>query len=912
MSARWLWPSMILLAACSTEEDSGTDRRYAGPILTHEAPASPLVGQAVTLSVTATDRDGVALVGLYYRIEGTGVWAAPEMSFDGDVWSGTVPAEAVAAPAVEYYFKAADLGDPSAVSYLPEASTAAPFSLPVSVIGNAFPFYEDFEPVDAEQASLDDLDWGSANLAFRGYEWELSAVRAHSGSSSAFHSRTVADINPPPEDWLVSPPINLASAPTAQVVWHETGVSPEDGQHRLLISTGGNQPDSGDWVVVSDLLPTAPEDVWGRSAAYDLSAWVGGVVYLAWAYQGADLDDWSIDDVAVTELQPDFSEVFAVSPSPISSGDSGTLTVTVTNIAPVEAADVLVSVSFPDGGASVETETQTLGSVAAGATASTDFALVIDGSTPQNSYVPVVVTVASGSASLVDEGQILVGEVSTASVDWLALDDGALRLVVGVGDPDLPDWSTDLVSTTVLAGTSTFTVDITDAWAFLPAGPGDQRWWVEAESAAGGAILDFSLSFDGETVLSSMTPLAVDIGGSNVCYLPEPPSPQLTRTTTTPSELDPGTAGATATLTLVNGGAATAGPLVATLVSSHADLTVVAGGPFVIDEDVFEADESVLLSGLFEFDVAAGHVDSAPVTADLLLTDGVESWTLPVSFAVPFPVLRLTGITIDDDGGNGVLDANEFAELEFRVTNVGDEAAVGLVRGVLSVEATSSAVAVTSTDSENVGSLSASATQLVDDFTVEVTGGLPGDTVDFLMTLTDSARTYEARQQIVLGEAPWVPMNDLGDDVGDVLDGYDFDATAGWYRVVGDVLQMRIVSNTVFDGSRVFLEAWASSPVADFGLYRILAQSGTGTLQGYDFSSGTFYDLDDPVVTYPDAYTVQLDLPIPYLQLTFDEISLGWGIGWCGEPDYYCDHYPDGWGYPYTGYDSSNWYSLEW
>lgn len=912
MSPRFFWPLVVVLCACPPVEDSGDIVQYAGPKLTHEQPASPLEGVAISLSATATDAHGVGQVGLYYRVAGSSVWAASAMTSAGDVWTGSIPAQAIVSPAVEYYFKAADLGDPPATSYLPKESTSAPFSLPVNVIGEGFPFYADFEPIDPALPSLSDLGWGSANLTFHGYAWELSTAHAHGGTSSAFHSRTAADITPAPEDWLVSPPIDLSGAPTAQVVWYEYGVSPTKGTHALMISTGGSQPDGGDWVAVSELLPTAPDGEWGRSAAYDLSAWVGGVVYLAWVYEGADLDDWSVDDVAVTELQPDFIETFVVSPSPIQAGESGTLSVTVTNNSPVDAADVAITVAFAEGGASVSPETNSVGSLAAGASTTSDFPLVIDAATPPNSYLPVTVNVVSGATTDSEEGRLLVGQPSMASVEWLSLDDGALRLVVGVGDPEAPDWYTELVSTTVLSGTSVYTADITDAWAWLPAGPGELRWFVEADSESGGAILDFSITYDTVTESSTMSPVAVDIGGSDLCYLPQAPEPALTRTVTSPTELDPGASGATVTLTVTNRGAATAGPVVATLTSSHADLTVLDGGPYEIDSDTFADGETLTVSSLFVFDVAAGHTDSGPVTADLTLTDGVETWSLPVSLPVPFPVLRLTGITIDDDGRDGILDPDEYADLEFRITNVGDEATVGLVRGVLSVEATSTATAVAEDNSENVGSMSSGTTSMVDDFNVTVSGGAAGDTVDLLMTMTDTVRTYEARQQIVLGEAPWIPMNDLGDDVGDVIEGSDFDASAGWYRVVDGVLQMRLVSSTVFDPSRLFLEAWGSSPASDYGLYRIVAQSGLGALQGYDFSSGTFYDLSDPVVSYPDAYTVELDVEISSLAVTFDEITLGWGMGWCGEPDYYCDQYPDGWGYPYVGYSSVDWYTLEW
>ena len=51
------------------------------------------------------------------------------------------------------------------------------------------------------------------------------------------------------------------------------------------------------------------------------------------------------------------------------------------------------------------------------------------------------------------------------------------------------------------------------------------------------------------------------------------------------------------------------------------------------------------------------------------------------------------------------------------------------------------------------------------------------------------------------------------------------------------------------------------------------------------------------------------------MDLTLDEVRFGFGAGWCGPPDYYCDHWPDGWGYPYdseSGFSTSGWYELSW
>jgi hypothetical protein len=61
-----------------------------------------------------------------------------------------------------------------------------------------------------------------------------------------------------------------------------------------------------------------------------------------------------------------------------------------------------------------------------------------------------------------------------------------------------------------------------------------------------------------------------------------------------------------------------------------------------------------------------------------------------------------------------------------------------------------------------------------------------------------------------------------------------------------------------------------------------------------------------------DDSTIELDLPLVDLGLSYDGISVGFGSGWCGAPEYYCDHMPNDWGYPYDGLYTSYWYDLTW
>jgi hypothetical protein len=96
----------------------------------------------------------------------------------------------------------------------------------------------------------------------------------------------------------------------------------------------------------------------------------------------------------------------------------------------------------------------------------------------------------------------------------------------------------------------------------------------------------------------------------------------------------------------------------------------------------------------------------------------------------------------------------------------------------------------------------------------------------------------------------------------------------------------------------------------EYTYYRLVLQSGVAQLQGYD--SG-FLSLPSPTVSYPDSTTVLLTWSVADMELGNNLLRFGLGSGWCGtETGSYCDHFPDAWGYYYTGYSSSNFFSMEW
>lgn len=903
--------ALVILAACDSGSDSVPEPVYAGPEMEHTPPASPSEGDDVSLSVTATDPDGVASVRVYYRSGTATAFTPAAMSADGDAWTATIPGASVDDPALEYYFEAADLGDPSTESLLPEEGEREPFSVPVDVVGRDFPFVEDFEPGEGESARLSSLGWANASDGFNGYGWELSTARANGGTYSVGHGRGIADIDPL-DDWLISPAIDLGAARTAQVTWYEYGASSDEGSHTLMVSTGSRDPADGEYTAVSNPLPNPADGEWTRSAAYDLGAYAGEVIYLAWHYVGQDADDWYIDDVAVTELGADLVASLATSPEVVRPGESGVLSVTVTNTSTVGATDVSVSVELPEGGASFASSSHLLGEIAAGGSGTADFDYNVGATTADNRYLPLTVTVSSSGDPVVLDDQLLVGRASSANFTFDNLATGSVRISVGVGDLDLPDFELEVFAGEAAEGDTSYSADITDAYDWLPPAAGVERWWLRVDTAEGGTVTDFAINYDGQDYVSTDTPSAVASDNEGVIYLPEPPAPTLLDVTTSPEILDPGSTGVTLAVELYNAGAESSGPLVATLASTHADLVVLDGGPVTFDPDTFEAGEVVTASGVFSVEVSASHTDSEPVTAALTLTDGVDSWTEELSMAVPFPVAKITGIEIDDDGRDGILDPDESAEFTFRVTNTGDESMSGQVVGTLGVGASSTATATAGENSESVGSLGVGDTEIVDDFEVMVSGGAAGDTVVLELTLVDNLRSYVAVFPLTLGERPFVSMSDLDDPLGDVVSGDGFDVLNGTWRVDGDNLQLRLASDSAFDSGTLFVEAWGESSGADYDLYILVAQSGVGSLRGYSFATSSFTTLADPVVSYPDSSTVQIDVSITALGLSFDTFTLGFGVGWCGEPDYYCDHFPDGWGYPYAGYNPTDWFELSW
>ena len=95
-----------------------------GPTLSGLAhsPAIPNAGEAVTVSATATDPDGVASLTLRYALNGSATFASVPMTASGPTYAAQIPGQA-AATIVQFYIEAADTT--AATSTLPAAGAAS-------------------------------------------------------------------------------------------------------------------------------------------------------------------------------------------------------------------------------------------------------------------------------------------------------------------------------------------------------------------------------------------------------------------------------------------------------------------------------------------------------------------------------------------------------------------------------------------------------------------------------------------------------------------------------------------------------------------------------------------------------------------------------------------------------------------
>lgn len=919
------------LVACPPPDDTDTGSSNVAPELTHTPPDEVLLeGEGVEVAVTVADTDGVVSVTLYHRVQGSRQFTAVplQMSEGAEstdaIWFGQIPGSSVRPPAVEYYFQATEDTSEALVGTFPSAGELGPVVLPIQEVGRGLPYLEPFE--DSPSALLRELNWSSVSVATGGYDWQLRDNASQSGARSVAHLAPPGDEPAAIEDWLLAPSLDFTTFDRLQVSWWERGNNAEAVDHKLMVSTGSGDPADGEFVEVAT-LPAPPEQEWGRSAVYDLSDYAGEqAVHLAWVYRRAEGevggDDWYLDDIEVTELGPDLRLQDVVwTPDPVRPGESGTLTVTVRNTTAMPASGAQLAVATPEGGA-VFTSPVDIGTFNAITTLDIDVPFTVDEAWPDNSYLPLELELSTDQGTWTWDERMVVGLPSSAVVDLQLFTPGVLTGTIGVGPVDAPTVELDFFGVSAENGPLTFDVDLTDQFAHLPPGPGGQRWWVRVDSESSdlgnpvsGTIDALSITYDGEPYVSDRI-ASLSPAEPAVLYVPHPPEPVVeTRLgSTEPSTLAPGDAVAWE-LVLTNEGSATVGQTAVVVTSDDPAVTVTSTEPVILSGDEgWAADAQARIPVTFE--LSPDKKDSVPVRFDVTVTDTLESVATEASLSVPYPVLRVSGVVVDDfaAGDNDrLLDPSETSNLEIKVANLGGRGTFGNVACELSQSGGTVTVDVLE-GKATYAAVSPDAIEDEDDFEVEVKGGFVGDEIEFELTCTDRQETYTLPFSVEIGRPTWQLMTARLDACGD-LEGTSTDHAdlrEGYYRSDGETLDLWLVACEPFTKETAFIEMYARGTAAAYPAFRILL-SGTGTnLYGFDRSIGGKPLTPKPTVSNPDSRSVILSVDLEPFGLQTDSMSLGMGSGYCGGANFFCDSWPDDTGSWVDGMNYNTFFGIDW
>ena len=892
--------------ACTPEvKDTASESSNLAPAISWTAPTDRVInGQPLTITVDITDDDGIQSAIVYYRGVGSSYWEQLDLQSEGntDEWSATI--DMVTLPGVEFYIKAEDLGSPIATALYPSGGPSAPMVVDVFPESRPLPFEESFE-LEAGEITLLDMDWWSPSETRDTFQWLLNESAGHTGTSSVYHLRG-ADGMPELRDWLISPPLDFSTETEIMVGWWEFGLAVDLlEEHSLWVSTGSRLPEDGDFELVEVLdVPISGE--WSRHRYIDLSEYAGEeLVYIGWRWNGSNSDEWSIDDVDVRKLAPDLA-LEITSPSTEPSSDT-TVAVIVENLTNGVADDCSTTLNFSEGVTPAEV-IEDGWSIAGQEVILQEFEVTIAAAVNPHQRVPVDAVVVCGEDTWTISDFIQIGQPSLAQATVDVIERSQVTATVGYGDPLSPTWSQTMNQSILDVGIHQLSLDVTDQFAVLPPEAGAERWFLQVSSTGTTVVESFTVGYGTIVVGTSTTAVAFPDFPVEM-QVPTPPVFEVL--STSPTNAQPGDTNVPVFVELANFGADTQGMVVGSVFSDDPDVTIVTSQLGVVDADVWTRNEIHTVSTTIHIDDS--HTSSTPVEISVLLADAVESWIIPVLVEVPFPRLGITGVVVLDSDGNddGRLDPNESAQLEIQISNSGGQSANGVVQGELTLEATSTASATIVNDNPSFGFLNAGAQKDEDDFLVSVTSGVVGDTLDFLLTMEDNTNTYTDRVQLMLGETPWIGVSPLLDDSADSLDSTAVDLESVEYRVTGTVVEMRIASSTIVDPTTTFIEAWGRSGGSGYAYYRWVVQSGVGTLQGYISGVG-FQPLGTLTISYPDAYHIIWSFDSVDLDLALDQFEIGFASGWCGPPEYYCDQYPDGWGYPYVSFNAGQWFEIEW
>jgi len=241
---------------------------------------------------------------------------------------------------ITYYYQVSAVtasGSESALSNL--ISVSVPNSGPVPILFQGFEGCQSFSQLIAgwQNNDLDaspTWDWPQHSFpgegsAFGWFVFEPTATTPPATSFQVFAGQKMAvslsAINPPNNDWLISPAIHLGSSASVSFKARSADTNYGSERLRVLLSTTGSDPGSFQSLQAGAFLEVPAE--W-TEYSYDLSAYSGQRVYLAWNCLSVDAMALGLDEINVyseggyVSNQDDYVPVllFRSYPNPARSG----------------------------------------------------------------------------------------------------------------------------------------------------------------------------------------------------------------------------------------------------------------------------------------------------------------------------------------------------------------------------------------------------------------------------------------------------------------------------------------------------------------------------------------------------------------------------------------------------------------
>ncbi len=193
----------------------------------------------------------------------------------------------------------------ASITGYPEAlSDIYRFDITNDVVINSFPWLEDFDDLTR---IFPPAGWTIADLDGGGSTWTENTVATYNhtpgGTKSAKHG--YGPVTPSSNGWLITPAVSIPYIAGAfwYMDWWNYNVYPTYMVYNgMLVNPVSNDPNDPNWLQLWSQGTAAA--AWSN-AAVNITDYAGQIVYFAFNYQGADADDWYVDDVHIVAYTSD-------------------------------------------------------------------------------------------------------------------------------------------------------------------------------------------------------------------------------------------------------------------------------------------------------------------------------------------------------------------------------------------------------------------------------------------------------------------------------------------------------------------------------------------------------------------------------------------------------------------------------